>query len=57
LALPQIVVTVADHKSDPMRKMYRKKLDAKLHKRKCVPYRVSYLPVSEDSHFVFSVYQ
>ena len=57
MALPQIVVTVADHKSDPMRKMYRKKLDAKLHKRKCVPYRVSYLPVSEDSHFVFSVYQ
>ena len=56
LALPQIVVAFVDNPSDPVRDMDCTKLGAQLHKQKCLPHRTSSFPVSQDSHFVFSVY-
>jgi len=56
LAAPQIVVTVVDHQSDPVRDIERTKLGAQLHKQKCLPSRTSSFTVSQDSYFVFSVY-
>ena len=55
-AVPQIVVTVVDHESEPVRDIDRMKLGAQLHKQKCLPTRTSSFPVSQDSHFVFNIY-